>query len=350
MLRNEGLRSSTTIGVALLLAALVTALVLWEGRPAEAAFQGVNGKITFTRDPDDANNEIYMMDAVDTDLDGNGDNLKRLTNNGQVFDGDPTFAPNGTKLAFESFRDLNDNIYVMSASDTDLDGNGDNLKRLTKKTADDEEPAFSPSGTKIAFTSDRADPGDNYDIFVMKAKPEGRKNRPKNLTKNAAYDAEASFSPDGTKIVFTSERQDSDGDIYVMNSNGTGVTRLTSNEAFDADANFSPDGDQIVFRSGRNGTDFSEVYVMDAVDANNDGEGDNMINISNYATANDAFPAFSPDGTKIVFRSARTTGTGVDNPEGDYEVFAVNASDGSGLMQLTHNDVADNVPDWGPLP
>jgi Tol biopolymer transport system component len=345
MLKSDGLRKATAIAAALLVA-LIVVLVLWEAGPAKAAFPGTNGKITFTRDPADANNEIYVMDA-------DGDPETRLTNNLQVFDSNPTFSPNGTKIAFDSFRDFNDNIYMMDAFDTNLDGNGDNVKRLTKKTASDTEPAFSPSGTKIAFTSDRADPGgDNYDIYVMKAKPEGRRNRPKNLTKNAAYDAEASFSPNGTKIVFTSTRDDADGDIYVMNSDGTGVTRLTSNEAYDADANFSPDGTKIVFRSGRNdnGNDPSEVYVMDAVDSDNNGEGDNMTNLSNDSTASDAFPAFSPDGTKVVFRSNRTTGTGVDNDDGETEIIVVNANGTGGLVQLTNNADPDALPDWGPLP
>lgn len=345
MVRNEGLRGVTIIGTALLLAVLVAVLVLWGARPAEGAFPGDNGRITFTSNRDDGTSqEIYVMDA-------DGDNETRLTDNA-VSNHNPTFAPNGTKIAFDSPLgdpvNSGDDIYVMSATDTNLDGNGDNMKRLTKKPAEDEEPAFSPSGTKIAFTSDRIDPGgDNYEIYVMKAKPEGRRNRPKNLTKNAAYDAEASFSPDGTRIVFTSYRDDDDGDIYVMNSDGTGITRLTDDPAFDADANFSPDGTKIVFRSGRNidpatnEPDPSEVYVMDAVDSDNDGEGDNMTNISNYPTDNDGFPAFSPDGTKIVFRSFR---------DGDYEVFVVNANDGSGLVQLTNNDDSDNTPDWGPLP
>jgi Tol biopolymer transport system component len=310
---------------------------------AKAAFQGNNGKITFISDRETpGHDDIYMMNA-------NGSNQIRLTTN-QVQDSNPTFSPSGTLIAFDSDRDGNENIYRMNASDTDADGNGDNLKRLTKNTTNDEEPAFSANGKKIAFVSDRISPGGNRDIYVMKAKPEGKKNRPHILSQNAADDSEPSFSPDGTKIVFTSGRDDPQGDIYVMNSEGTGVTRLTSNPAFDSDPNFSPDGTKIVFRSGRVVGDNSEVFVMDAVDSDNDGEGDNMTDISNDSTANDAFPAFSPDNTKVVFRSNRNAGTGVDNPEQDYEVFVINANGIGGLTQLTKNDKADARPDWGVAP
>jgi Tol biopolymer transport system component len=212
-----------------------------------------------------------------------------------------------------------------------------------------------PRGTAcIGSVSDRANPGETLDIYVMKAKPEGKKNRPRNLTKTPDFDdCEPSFCSNGDKIVFTTLRDEVNNDfnenIYVMNSDGTGVTQLTSNTAFDADANFSPDCTKIVFRSGRVPGDNSEVFEMDAVDNNNDGEGDNMCNISNDPTANDAFPAYSPDGTKIVFRSGRTAGTGVTNPEGDTEVFVINVNL-TGLTQLTENDDADNFPDWGVAP
>jgi Tol biopolymer transport system component len=332
--------------LALLLAAAVAVslLALVGTKPAEAAFSGTNGKIAFDSDRDVPGiPNIYVMDPT------NGSNQTQLTNNGQVYDSNPSFSPSGTKIAFDSFRDLNDNIYVMAASDANGDGNGDNVKRLTKNTASDTEPAFSPNGRKIAFVSDRVNPGGSTDIYVMKARPEGKKNRPRNLTHNTAYDDEPSFSPDGTKIVFTSDRDGNDN-IYVMNSDGTGVTRLTDDLAFDSGANFSPDGTKIVFVSGRVSGDPAEVFVMDAVDSDDDGEGDNMTNLSNDSTAQDGGPpAFSPDGTKVVFRSSRTTGTGVTNPEGDREVFVINVN-GTGLTQLTFNDDADSRPDWGVAP
>jgi Tol biopolymer transport system component len=332
MLRNEGLRRvKTIVAAAALLAALFATLVMWEARPAEAAFPGSNGNIAFTSSRDsnnyeiysmapipsstqtnltnmnpttnsgaidfqasvspdgkkiafatsrngnneiyvmDANGsnptrltnnaaddggpafgpngkiafhsnreggsnaEIYVMDATDSDTDGNGDNLKRLTTNPAV-DTRPAFSPNGTRIAFETNRDDNLNIYSMKPVDTNNDGNGDELKRLTKHVASDRLPSFSPSGGKIAFTSARAG---NDEVFVMKARPEGRKNRPRNLTNNAAADSDPAFSPDGTRIAFVSDRDLGPGkqEIYRMNADGTSQTRLTTNTA----ADFEPD-------------------------------------------------------------------------------------------------------------
>jgi Tol biopolymer transport system component len=77
------------------------------------------------------------------------------------------------------------------------------------------------------------------------------------------------------------------------------------------------------------------------VESDGDGEGENLTNLSSNPAANDGFPAFSPEGNQIVFRSNRT-GT-------DYEVFVIDM-DGTELTQLTTNSVADNRPDWGVAP
>jgi Tol biopolymer transport system component len=196
-----------------------------DGNPAFSP----DGKIAFQTNRD-GDFEIYVMDATDSDADGNGDNLKRLTTN-PALDVAPAFSPNGTKIAFETNRDglSNRNIYLMKAVDSDNDGNGDDLKRLTKNLANDTLPSFSPGGTKIAFTSERAG---NNEVYVMKPRPEGRKNRPKNLTKNAASDRNPAFSPNGTMIAFSTNRDGND-EIYRMKADGTSQTRLTTNTASD---------------------------------------------------------------------------------------------------------------------
>ncbi len=118
-----------------------------------------------------------------------GSDPVNLTNNA-ASDSDPAFSPDGTKIAFDSFRNGNQDIYVMNADGTEQ-------KRLTKKAAGDYEPAWSPDGKKIAFKSSRG--GDDSEIFVMKAnKPESKRNRPKNLTKNG--DVVGDFWPDWRPI------------------------------------------------------------------------------------------------------------------------------------------------------
>ena len=111
-----------------------------------------------------------------------------------------------------------------------------------------------------------------------------------NLTNNPANDGSPAWSPDGSKIVFVSNR-DGNSEIYVMNQNGSNLTRVTTDTAADYDASFSPDGSKIVFVSSRDGN--NEIYVMNA-------DGTNPVRLTNYQL-NDTQPKFSPDGSKIVF-------------------------------------------------
>jgi Tol biopolymer transport system component len=108
--------------------------------------------------------------------------------------------------AFTSLRD--GEVYVMNAD-------GTAPTRLTNNTAIDEQPAWSPDGAKIAFTSDRAG-SKNLDIYVMDADGTA----PARLTVTRGLDADPAWSPDGTKIAFISYR-DGNSEIYVMNANGT---------------------------------------------------------------------------------------------------------------------------------
>jgi Tol biopolymer transport system component len=209
-------------------------------------------RVAFTSNRD-GNPEIYVMN-----VDGSG--VRRLTNH-SAFDVWPTWSPDGTRIAFTSNRDGKySGIYVMNA-----DGSG--LTRLTNFVRPsgplwvgggligDAYPAWSPDGTNIAFSSYR---DGEPEIYVMNADGNGM-NR---LTTNQAHEwFGPSWSPDGTHIAFKSNRDGND-EIYVMNADGSGQTRLTNNPANDREPSWSPDGLHIVFESDRDGD--WEIYKMNA--------------------------------------------------------------------------------------
>ncbi len=161
--------------------------------------------------------EIYIMNV-------DGSEQVRLTNN-LADDGDPSFSPDGSKIAFDSNRDGNGEIYIMNTD-------GSEQVNLTNNPAEGWDPSFSPDGSKIAFTSDRYG---NYEIYTMNVDGSEQVN----LTNNPALDGEPSFSPDGSKIAFDSDR-DGNWEIYIMNVDGSEQVNLTNNPAGDARPSFSP--------------------------------------------------------------------------------------------------------------
>src|SRR5436190_9367020 len=108
------------------------------------------------------------------------------------------------------------------------------------------QAAFPGANGRIAFYSDR---DGNNEIYSVAGPGGGNLTR---LTNNTASDSEPVWSPDGSQIVFTSNRP-GNFEIYKMNADGTGQTRLTNKAAFDADPSWSADGTQIVFASDRDG-------------------------------------------------------------------------------------------------
>ena len=316
---------------------LLLLMLLVVVEPAGAAFPGKNGKIAFvhhyTVGGVFTNYEIYTVNA-------NGTGLDRLTNN-PASDGDPAWSPDcctpipgGNQIAFTSDRDGDYEIYTMNPA---LAISGPlglifiPTDRLTNNPARDLEPAWSPDGNKIAFTSDRDGNDGKDEIYTMNANGTGLDR----LTNNHPQDDfEPAWSPDGNKIAFTSDRDGND-EIYTMNANGTGLDRLTNNTANDLDPDWSPDGNKIAFMSlkdcDRLGCN-EEIYTM-----NSNGTGlDRLTN----NTANDREPAWSPDGNKITFVS--------DRDLTDYEIYTMN-SNGTALAPLTNNTQDDFQPDWQPL-
>jgi len=197
----------------------------------------------------------------------------------------------------------------------------------TKPTVKDNEGlivhgalAPMPVARPIAFASDR---DGNFEIYVMNADGTGQTR----LTNSLGVDRDPAWSPDGSKIAFTSDR-DGNSEIYVMNADGTGQARRTNNAAEDGEPAWSPDGSKIAFTSDRDGN--ANIYVMNA-------GGTGQTRRTNNA-AEDGEPAWSPDGTKIAFAS---------NRDGDREIYVVNA-DGKGQTRLTNSPRDDFAPAWSP--
>jgi hypothetical protein len=129
-------------------------------------------------------------------------------------------------------------LYVVNA-----DGSG-TPRRLTTEPGCDSNPAWSPDGTKIAFTSDR---GGNLDIYAIDACcEEGDTNQSQQLTNDPPEDSDPAWSPDGTQIAFT-HTAGTNADVYEMDADGSGKTRLTYSDAIEAHPTWSPDGKKIAF-------------------------------------------------------------------------------------------------------
>jgi Tol biopolymer transport system component/tetratricopeptide (TPR) repeat protein/serine/threonine protein kinase len=250
-----------------------------------------------------------------------GGSLLRLTTE-IANDWHPDYSPDGTRIAFASNRDGSTEIYTMRAD-------GSDVRRLTYNTTEDDCPAWSHDGTKIAFQSRR---DGQMEIYVMDA--DGSNQR--NLSNNpGGEDTRPDWSPDSTRLVYGSNTLDmpQNFEIHTMRADGSDKIKLTDHPSFDNDATWSPDGARIAFASDRDSKSY-EIFVMNAAD------GSGVRNLTNHP-GNDVKPSWSPDGKFIAFAGNRPNKT-------DYPAVYVMDADGNNQRLITAARTFDDEPGWSP--
>jgi Tol biopolymer transport system component len=186
-----------------------------------------------------------------------------------------------------------------------------------------------------SFSSNRSGTAASGDIFTMP--PLGRHEI--RLTEVRPDDAQSAWSPDGRRIAFKS-RRDGNNELYVMNADGSGETRLTISPSIsEGQPAWSPDGTRLLYRQTPDNpiTQNADLWQIDVNPA-----GPNARPVL-QRTGDERYPSWSPDGTKIAFRGDQDL---VDH-SGDEELYLMNA-DGTGVVQLTSNAVFDSAPVFSP--
>ena len=278
-----------------------------------------NGEIAFAR----LDNQAGEFDIFMVEPDGSG--LRKLATK-PAQDNSPAWSPNGKRLAVEASEGLDDfniDIYLVKA-----DGSG--VKRITKEPTLDRMPSWSPDGTKIAFMKDSrsVQEPDTGDIYTMRV--DGTDLR--QLTDDGS-DENPAWAPDGKTVAFDRLTK-ANGGIYTVNADGSGLRKLTDPpEGFwDSEPSWSPDGTKIAFTRGS--ARRVDVFTMNA-------DGTHLRKLTGK-TEGAYSPDFSPDGKRIVFVGW----------EGGNKLYVMNA-DGTNVRRLTPDSkgvVDEFEPDWQPLP
>ena len=200
------------------------------------------------------------------------------------------------------------------------------IKEVTKRFGGQTylSPKWSPDGKRLALTSTDGSLDGMTDVCVMDIEGIALKN----LTLSPGRDEVGSWSPDGSKIVFFSNR-DGNEEIYVMGSNGRKQVNLTNHPALDAAPTWSPDGTQIAFHSNREGGQ-DDIYVMNP-------DGSNVVNLTRLHPWEDRAPAWSPDGRWIAYHAFQVG----QRPD----IYVMDANGGN-RVQLTKHPGSDTDPTW----
>lgn len=313
-----------------------------------------NGKIVFISNRNNVALSIWSMNP-----DGSGQRrltdgtsrTERLPSFAHVYDSEPAWSPDGTKIAFVSNKDRFNFLYTMNAD-------GSNVQLVTDKVLNPGEPAWSPDGGKIALSGGpriAIEPNKSFtDIYLVNVDGSGLTK----ITSDSGLNGSHTWSPDAKQMAFSSNR-DGVHKIYVMNADGSNQRAIAERGT---QPSWSPDGLKVLFVGGRGDAtecgsisgnlSCEQLYIVNP-------DGRNLTQLTHYA-ASYQMPKWSPDGTKIVFARSMTTLTIRNDPlfggrgitERGHAIFVMNA-DGSNQTNISNREVGSAVidaqPYWQPL-
>jgi Tol biopolymer transport system component len=280
----------------------------------------------------------------------------RQVSYGLARSGEGYFSPDGRSIIFQAVPHIPPSIFHHPAPDEDgyqiflgpLEEDAP-LKMVSTGKGRCTCPFFHPSGKSILFASTHLFPStdaepprgpaysrsaryrwefpETMDIFT--ADLDGR--NLKRLTDTHGYDAEASYSADGARIVFTSFR-DGDGEIYIMDANGKSARRITHAKGYDGGPFFSPDGRRIIYRSDRKGNDLLQIYVN-----NTEGTAERALTQNDFVNWG---PYWHPNGTHIIYATSK-------HGHSNYELYLMNVDTGA-EERITYYEGFDGLPVFSP--
>ena len=307
-----------------LTALLPLAAVLAAPAPSQAAWPGLNGRIAITQNQPPGRDDVYAFSRL-------GDAAERLTFTNNLEE-QSSWSPGGRQIAYKR----SDEVFVRDVTTADPP------TRLTVKPAAgvfNTQPGWSPDGTQIVFRSNRAVPATRAgDVWIMAADGTDQRQLVFDEPGQASDERYPTLSPDGSRVLFTSDRSGSVGIWSADAATGGDVRLVYDGPLADSAPAWSPDSRRIAFEIHPPAVDEEltaggDVFVMAA-----DGRRARQLT---FDPAHDEGPAWSPDGTLITFTSER------EDPLGDTWTMR---ADGSAQTNLTRTPLLEESPDWQPLP
>ena len=340
-----------------LVAAGVIAFVLASAaRPSSGVLHVRDGVIAYTRTGRYGHSQIWKITAT-------GAHGGPLTTGRIHVSSGASYSPNGSRIVFA--RGVYDHVHYLIGCPCDLwtmNADGSHKRRLTfSPLIEEDDPAWSPNGKKIAFVIGDPRHGGSGGLWIMDA--DGRHRR--QLSKTYGQNYSPSWSPNGAKIVYANDSYSSASpsfvgvQLYVVKASGGSRTNVTNDpNVSDTEPSWSPNGRKILFsRSDPALPNFQASGPLDLWTMNADGS--DLQRVTNTPDREESWPAWSPNGRWIAYAAHDSQ----SNPAGVHDSritqIYVARPNGSRPRMITHpcrlnctrkDDISNGEPIWQPLP